>query len=162
VRDWVVLLIKPRQEQLARDNVLNQGAEFYYPRAYIRSEKTRKVAVASLFPGYAFARPASSAWTFLRSTNGVRDVLMAGGERPAVVRDAEIAKLQRREGADGIISLEVTQFTPGEHVRVEAGPFQDFDAIVDNTVARDRVCVLLSVLGRMTRVEVDVGNISRG
>lgn len=158
---WIVIRIKPNAEQRARRNIEQQGAECYLPRAMMRSPRTRQLRPEFLFPGYGFVRHPEGRWTFLRGTFGVLEVMVVDSTRPALVPDVEILRLRAREGSDGLIRLEAREFTKGERVRVERGNIC-LDAIVDGTAARDRVFVLMSMLGGLVRTEVDVKDISRG
>lgn len=160
--DWLVLRLKPKLEKRAVDNVVAQGAEFYFPRALVRVPRSAVLRPAPLFPGYAFARPAGDAWVYLKSTIGVADVMMSTGEHPARLRAAEIEKLRAREDSDGFIRLNTSQFKAGERVRIadDGGVLADFAGVIDEgTPGRDRVFVLLGILGRQARVAVDVGRV---
>lgn len=162
MRDWLVLRLKPQLEKRAADNVIAQGAEFYFPRALVRVPRTGALRPAPLFPGYAFARPAGDAWVHLKSTIGVSDVMMSTGERPAHLPSIEIEKLRAREDSDGFIRLTSAQFRPGERVRIadDGGALADFAGVIDEgTPGRDRVFMLLGILGRQARVAVDVGRV---
>lgn len=159
---WLVLRIKPPQEARVAQNVRRQATEYYHPRALVRSSKTRALRVAPLFPGYAFARPPTPVWTYLRSTYGVLDVLMSTGESPATITDAELGRLRAREGPDGLIRLSVTEFCCGEVVVVEGGPFTDLSGEIEGMSGRDRVFVLMQLLGRKVRVKIDVRDLRRG
>lgn len=156
-RPWLVLHV--RDFRKAAENVRNQGAEWYAPFARLRSERTRLLTVRPLFPGYAFARPRTRAWVFLRSTRGVAGVLMRTEEAPAWCPHVEIARLRAREGPDGLVRLNAEEFRVGERVRVEKG-YGSFDAIVDGMAGQERVFVLLQVLGG-GRAEVSVRDVWR-
>lgn len=158
----MVIRIKPRREDWARENIENQGAECYVPRAEVRSARTRRLRVELLFPGYGFVRHPEGRWAFLRGTRGVLDVVMSGGgDRPAAVPDSEIARLRAREGGDGLVRLEAREFELGERVRVDRGAVS-LDAVVDGMSARDRIWVLVEWMGGLNRTEVKVEDVSRG
>lgn len=156
---WFVVRIKPNQDARAKDNVERQGAEFYAPRALLRSEKSRKLRPAPLFPGYAFVRHPDAHWVFLRSTFGVLDVLMETIEKPAALPAAEIDRLKRREDPEGLVRLDQPEFTPGQKVHVDRGTLS-LDAIVDGMAGPDRIYVLMGVLGG-ARAEVDVKDVTK-
>lgn len=160
-RPWLILRVKQRMLARVEYNVRNQGAEYYSPRAMMRSFKTKLLRPAPLFPGYAFARPAGEQWVFLRGTFGVLDVLMSLGEEPARLPPVEITRLRAREGADGLVRLEAHEFKKGERVRVERGAVSLDAVVADSMAARDRVAVLMQVMGRWTRADVAVGDVSR-
>lgn len=161
---WFVVRIRPNQVRRAIDNMENQGCEVYVPRGMVRG-RNRRLSVQPLFPGYAFARHPERRWAFLRGTRGVLGVVLSAGtdERdpePAVLPHAEIARLRAREGPDGLVRLQAREFAPGERVRVEKGAVS-LDAVVDGMSGQDRVFVLMAVMGRQTRVEVAVADLTK-
>lgn len=158
---WLVVRVKSMQYERAADNVRNQGSEFYCPRGMLRSQRTRILRPEPLFPGYAFARPPGPTWMFLKSTIGVLDVLMATGEEPARITQTDIDRLRAREDDDGFVRFESSQFRKGERLRVDGGLFADLPAEFDAMAGRDRAFVLLELMGRRTRVEVAVRDLSR-
>lgn len=161
--DWLVLRLKPRQETIAANNVRAQGVEFYSPRTLVRSGTASNLRPAALFPGYAFARPLGDAWVHLKSTVGVLEVIMSTNETPARLRPEEITYLRAREDSDGFIRTGVAQFRAGDRVRIlpDGGALADLVGVIDDSMAgRDRVFVLLGMLGRLTKVAVDVGKIA--
>lgn len=143
---WVVARIKSNQGARAADNVVRQGAEFYSPRAMLRSPRTRLLRPQPLFPGYAFVCHPEGQWVFLRGTYGVLDVIMSTDEKPAYLSADEIVGLRAKEGPDGLVQLDAPEFMVGEHVHVNRGKLS-LDAIFDSMAGQDRVYVLLGVLG---------------
>lgn len=157
--DWLVVRIRPQHYAKAEVNVSNQGADWYCPIAVVRSQKTGRHATVPLFPGYAFVRPAGEQWMFLRGTIGILDVLMAASETPAKLSADEVDRLRARESADGRVHLErLPGYAPGDKVHVSKCSVS-LDAIVEGMSGEERVFVLLQVLGRWTRTEVDITDI---
>lgn len=159
-RPWLVVRVRPNQDARARQNAEQQGYEWYVPRAFFRSPRTRKMRVESLFPGYAFARHESSfQWNSLRGTFGVAEIMMVTDELPARVADKEMQYWKSREGPDGLVRLHAMEFTRGEKVRVDHGNMS-LDAIVDGMAGQDRIYVLLAFLGG-ARAEVEVKDVTK-
>lgn len=156
---WVVARFRSQYLAKFEHNVEAQGAEVYVPRAMIRVGAARRLEPRPLFPGYAFVRHPGGLWLFLRGTRGAIDVIMGSDESPAWLPDAEVARIRAREGPDGVVRLQSSEFRPGERVRVESGAVS-LDGIVDGAAGRDRVYVLLNLLGQQTRTEVAIGDIS--
>jgi transcriptional antiterminator RfaH len=116
-----------------------------------------------LFPGYLFARPRENGqWSPMRSTLGVRKVLL-NGEVPATIADAIIAEIRLREAEDFERAKAREEredelpcpFEPGEKIAIERVG-RVVDAIFLEREARNRVSVLLSLLGREVRATVDI------
>ncbi len=156
---WVVARFRAQFLAKVQYNVKNQGAEMYVPMAMIRVGAKRRLEPRPLFPGYAFVRHPAGLWLFLRGTFGVLDVVMGRGENPAWLPDDQIERIRSREGPDGVVRLQSSEFKQGEKVRVESGVLS-FDAIVDGMASHERVFVLWNVLGHQMRTEVDVKDIS--
>jgi transcriptional antiterminator RfaH len=77
---------------------------------------------------------------------------MAGDATPARVPDGVIADLKGRE-TDGLIDLPpVPKFSPGDRLRVTRGPFAGHVGLYAGMKPRERVEVLLRILGGAQRV----------
>jgi transcription antitermination factor NusG len=77
------------------------------------------------------------------------------GDAPARVSDAVIAELRGRE-RDGLISSSQRRLdsSPGDHVRIIAGPFSEHLALYEGQTSHERVAVLLQFLGGRHRTEL--------
>jgi transcription antitermination factor NusG len=152
---WIVVRSKSGRERWAAENISRQGFEFYFPvlsePKLIRSNGAlRRVAMARpLFPDYIFVR-SSERWRVLLSTFGVMYVLLSG-DRPATLFNHEVERLKSTE-LDGFVILPPSRFKRGQHVAVRGGAFDGAQGIYDGLGAKDRVKVLLDVLGRKATV----------
>ena len=99
-----------------------------------------------LFPSYLFVG-IESRWRPLLSTFGVATVIMAG-ESPGIVPHAVIEQLRSRLDIDGLVRLPKRQ--RGDRVQIMHGPFAKRTGLYRGMTARDRVRVLLSVMGGHT------------
>ena len=84
--------------------------------------------------------------------------LIMGGEEPQRVPDVVISSLRDRE-RNGLIVLptpapSAPHFQPGDKVRVKVGPLMGFPGLVSTMRPRQRVEVLLQMLGGLQRVEL--------
>ena len=78
---------------------------------------------------------------------------------PEVETADEIVALIRRRLKD-IEEVGYGKLKQGDRVRITSGPLRDLEAVFDQPLsAADRVRVLLSVMGRMTPVEIDYSQI---
>ena len=115
---------------------------------------------APLFPRYLFVSvdQATQRWHSIRSTVGITR-LVTNGDVPAIVPQAIIDGLRRREDADGFVQLERrARFASGDKVRVLEGAFCDHLGLFEGMSGQERVAILLDLLGRKVRVllELDV------
>jgi transcriptional antiterminator RfaH len=114
---------------------------------------------APLYPSYLFVsfNPAIHRWRSIHSTIGVAR-LVSNGDVPAAIDQAVIEGLRCREDSQGFIQLERrTQFAAGDKVRVREGVFSDCLGLFESTGDRERVAILLELLGRRVRVVLDEG-----
>jgi transcriptional antiterminator RfaH len=88
------------------------------------------------------------------STIGISRIV-CHGDQPAPVRDGVVEELKRRQDERGLIRLERrARFDPGDPIRVVAGVFSEFLGLYEGMDERDRVAVLLNLLGRKVRVHL--------
>ena len=149
-RHWYLVYCKPRQETVARENLARQGYETYLPIMHdARRRQGKRVSViAPMFPRYLFIHLSSQTdnWGPIRSTLGVVSIVRFGREA-ARVPDSLMAALRSREDMQGIQILPIAEFKPG------------YEGIFQAASSRDRVTVLLDILGRDARTTVDTASI---
>ncbi len=84
---------------------------------------------------------------------GVRGVVKFG-EEPAALDASFVAALRARE-EDGAIIHPPTPFVVGQQVQIEGGPLDGLLARILSLSDRDRITVLLDVMNRGVKTEVD-------
>jgi transcriptional antiterminator RfaH len=155
---WYVAHTTPHAEMKASLHLGRQGFEVYLPRYLKKRRHARRVDTIAvpLYPRYLFVAIDIGAqrWQAIHSTIGVSR-LICRGEHPAAIPDSLVEELKRREDESGLIRLERRpQFSPGDKVRVIEGAFADCLGLYEGTKDRDRVAILLDLLGRKVRVLV--------
>jgi transcriptional antiterminator RfaH len=110
----------------------------------------REDSESPLFPGYVFIL-VELQWYRARWCPGVRRIIMSGIE-PAKVSDAVIEEIRGRE-RNGVIELpKPREFRRGDPVKILRGPFGGHLALYADMKPRERVEVLLRLLGGEQRV----------
>jgi transcriptional antiterminator RfaH len=110
-----------------------------------------------LFPGYCFLA-IEAQWHAARWSIGVLGLIM-DGLRPARVPDAVISEIRARERG-GLVELpRCPGFKVGDQVRILQGPLAGHLGLYAGMRARERVLVLLALLGGQRRVELARGAI---
>jgi transcriptional antiterminator RfaH len=156
---WYVVQTQPKAESKAIAHLERQGFATYLPRYRKRRRHARRVDVvaAPLFPRYLFVEidMAIQRWRSIYSTIGVSR-LICTGDVPTPVPGHVVATLRGREDAAGFIQLDrQPSFRVGDKIRVREGLFSDCLGLCDGMRDRDRVAVLLDLLGRKVRVLLD-------
>lgn len=161
-RAWYLVYCKPRQESVARENLLRQGYETYLPvmRDVRRRQGKRVSLISPMFPRYLFVHLncQTDNWAPIRSTLGVISIVRFG-RAAARVPDDLVTLLRSREDFQGIQILPIEEYKPGSRVRITQGGFAGYEGIFQAASSRDRVTVLLDVLGRKARATVDSASI---
>lgn len=159
---WYLVYAKPRQERLARTHLERQGYSVYLPlaRQAGRRKGRARTTIAPLFPRYLFVHLDRKVdnWAPIRSTVGVVS-LIRFGQQPAAVPEALIAYLRAREDEEGLHVIAPSEYKAGAPVRITAGGLTGYEGIFLATSGRQRVVVLLDILGKQTRTVVEAGAI---
>jgi transcriptional antiterminator RfaH len=160
---WYVVQTQPHAEARAQEHLRRQGFTTYLPRLIKLRRHARKTEQVSrpLFPRYMFVLIDSTqqGWYAIRSTFGVSH-LVGGENGPIAVREGVIEALQQREGADGNFRVDAPKFLRGAAVRVLDGVFASCLGLFESMNDKDRVAVLLDLLGRRVRVVLEAESVA--
>jgi len=153
-----------------RTSVIEAGLEDEIEEVLVPTEEVievrrgKKVTTERRFmPGYVLVRMEMSdqGYHLIDSMNRVTGFLGPQG-RPMPMRDAEVNAILNRvqEGEEAPRTL--LTFEVGEKVKVNDGPFEDFDGLVEFVDdANQRLKVTVSIFGRETPVELEFTQVSK-
>jgi transcriptional antiterminator RfaH len=161
---WYLVHSKPRQEQIALQNLEQQGFSCYMP--LIKVEKLRRNKLTQvqepLFPRYLFIQLGKGiydkSWTPIRSTTGVCNLVRFGIE-PAKVDENLIAALRQHETGQGAHTQSL--FSPGERLQITSGAFAGLDVIYQMTDGNNRVMVLIELLSKPVKMFLEPGELRK-
>jgi transcriptional antiterminator RfaH len=156
---WAVARLEAWRPHLGLCCLRAAGYDVYYPRLRTqRVKRGRKIEVRpALFPGYAFVL-IQLQWHTARWAPGTLGLIM-DGVGPAHVPDGVIDEIRRRE-VDGLIELAPPPaLRRGARVRILHGPFTGHLAIFADMRPRQRVEILLQLLGGEQRVDLPKADI---
>lgn len=165
MKRWYAVYTQPHREMTAREHLERQGFEVVAPRYMKRRRHARRVedVPVPLFPRYIFAcfDVEDSAWRVIRSTRGVVEIVRRGLD-PLPVPIGIVEEIDRRlDEADCMHLAEKSGLNPGDRIRIESGPFAEYEAIFQSLRDEDRIVALLSLLGREVRAEVPIEAVMR-
>ena len=156
--DWYLAYTKPRQEEIARVNLDQQGFESYLP-LYKKFKKTEQGPVSvfePMFPRYIFFRPGKPGQSIsaVRSTKGITTIVRFGFE-PAVIDEELLRRIrQLEEDRNQATLLQLSQLKAGQTVRLKHTALGGVEGLVQS-VSSKRVAVLLEILGRPAVVQLE-------
>lgn len=158
MKRWYVVQTKPRAEETALTHLRRQAFETFLPRFLKKRRHARRVEItpSPLFPGYLFVALDSerSLWRSIRGTIGVSG-LICHGDTPAAVPEGVVEEIVARQDDDGFIQLRAPEaLKKGQSVEIAQGPLAETRGIFESFDSRERVVVLLSLLGRQVRTRI--------
>ena len=118
----------------------------------------QKVSQKKMFPGYVLIHMIMNddTWYVVRNTRGVTG-FVGPGSKPVPLTEEEMRKmgvLQSRK-----VSLDVNV---GDSVKVVSGPWADTESVVKSVnEQKEKVTIVVDVLGRDSTVEIDFSDIQK-
>ncbi|WP_188109785.1 transcription/translation regulatory transformer protein RfaH [Pseudohalioglobus sediminis] len=161
---WYTVQSKPRQENLARQNLDRQGFTTYLPLITQRKRRRNQWTQVTepLFPRYLFIHvdPSQQSLAPVRSTLGVSQ-LVRFGQLLRPVPDAVIDYLRAMETADtGAREDHSPRYQPGDRVEILEGPFAGLSGVYQMQDSDHRALLLVELLGRSNPVTVELDALS--
>lgn len=131
--------------------------EVFLPRIRFRRE-TRKGSAwvtEALFPGYLFVRIEwKISFRRVQAASGSRGLVHFGNQWP-VISDQTMEELRQMVGPIDLHTIE-PELAAGDTVRIASGTLRGLEAVVSRVLpGRERVAVLMELLGRQTTVEME-------
>jgi transcriptional antiterminator NusG len=122
----------------------------------------RRTTTRKFFPGYMFVQMVLDDRTFHLVKNTPKITGFLGGTKPTPVPQAQITGVQTNVAEGKAKPKTKVTFEVGDSVRVIEGPFQGFQAAVEDVKPdKQKVKVSLSFLGRATSVELDFAQVEK-
>jgi|GEM_PF-168232 transcriptional antiterminator RfaH len=165
-KKWYVVQTKPHNESrfIAHLRLRTREVDVFLPKIeVVRKRRGRRITTLEpLFPSYLFLHMHIDpiTWEAVRWAPGVRRIL-GDGERPLEVPEDLIQTIWERVSPLGFVRVGLN-FTRGMRVRVKNGPFAGLEGIFERPTSRkERVRVLLEILGTLAPVEIDPLDLER-
>jgi transcriptional antiterminator RfaH len=149
---WAAARTQPQREAVAQHFLELAGYAVYLPRLREhRVRGSRKIETRPvLFPGYLFVEIVVGWWQ-ARWCPGTLGLVMNAGV-PVRVPDRVLDDIRKRE-VGGLIELpRHSKFRTGERLRVTQGPLAGHVGLYAGMKPRERIEVLLAILGGAQRV----------
>ena len=157
-KEWFILQFKANSHHQAVKNLNRQGFETFLPLHNSTSRKASRFINTSkpLFPGYMFIRfdKAEPEWNKINNTYGVSRLVTFNSTLRSIPTTF-IENLMKRYDLSGKL-LPVKNLKKGDQVKVLNGPFANFVAIVEKYETNQRICVLMDLMGRKTKIQTSL------
>ncbi len=116
------------------------------------------------FPGYVLIQMEMNddTWHMVKESPRVLGFIGGTSDRPAPISDAEANVILQRVEDSADKPRPKIVFEPGEVVRVNDGPFTDFNGVVEEVnFEKSRLRVSVLIFGRSTPVELEFGQVEK-
>ena len=158
-------------ERNITERIARSGMQSKFGRILVPSEEVvemrngaRRTTERRLFPGYVFVEMVmeDDTWHLVKHTSKVTGFVGGAKNRPAPISEDEIRKIvdQMQEGTEK--PRHKIEFMVGEMVRVNEGPFADFNGSVEEVnYEKSRLRVSVTIFGRATPVELEFSQVEK-
>ncbi|MFT7388882.1 MAG: transcriptional antiterminator NusG [Candidatus Endobugula sp.] len=129
----------------------------------MRAGQKRK-SERKFFPGYVLVQMeiSDASWHLVKETPRVMGFIGGKAGEPAPITEKEAELILQRIDDSVEKPKPKTIFEPGEMVRVNDGPFNDFNGVVEVVnYEKSRLQVAVLIFGRSTPVELEFGQVEK-
>ena len=172
---WYVVHAYSNEEHKVKSSLLERikrfGMEEKFGEILVPTEEVvemrdgqKRRSERKFFPGYVLVQMTmdDDTWHLVKGVPKVLGFIGGTSEKPAPISGLEVKAILNRvqEGVDK--PRPKVLFEPGEVVRVNDGPFNDFNGIVEHVnYEKSKVTVAVQILGRSTPVELGFGQVEK-
>ena len=123
----------------------------------------KRISQRKFFPGYILVEMelTDESWYLIKSIPGVTGFVGAGA-KPLPLKEEEIDAILRQAKDAKEKPTPKIVFDKGESVRVNDGPFTNFNGVIEEAnAAKGKVKVMISIFGRATPVELETWQVEK-
>lgn len=160
-------VIRSLNERILQHAMEDKFGEILVPTEEVvemRDGQKRKSS-RKFFPGYVLVQMEmdDDSWHLVKDVPKVMGFIGGTSDRPAAITEKEADAILNRvqEGAEK--PRPKVLFEPGEVVRINDGPFNDFNGVVEEVdYDKSRLRVEVSIFGRSTPVDLEFSQVEKG
>ena len=152
-------------QKTLKERIEREGMQDYFGQILVPVEEVvdikngkRTLSERKFFPGYVLAEMemTDDSWHLVKSTPRVTGFIGGTANRPLPITQREVDAIMQQIQTGGEKPKPTVQFEVGQRIRVNEGPFADFNGVVDEVnYERNKLKVSVQIFGRETPVELD-------
>lgn len=158
-------------QKTLKERITREGMEGYFGQILVPVEEVvdikngrKTISERKFYPGYVLVEMemTDDSWHLVKSTPRVSGFIGGTANKPTPIsqREADAILQQVRSGVEK--PKPKVEFEVGQQVRVNEGPFADFNGIVDEVnYERNKLRVSVQIFGRETPVELEFGQVEK-
>ena len=173
-REWYVLRVQSGREEKVKNTLgrkiqlaglEEQVSNILVPTENITEIKSgrKRVRERKLYPGYIMVEMelTDDVWFVIRDTPGIGDFVGAYG-RPVPMQPEEVERILKGEKDKEEQPTVKIDLEKGQNVKIKEGPFENFDAVVDEVFPdKGVVKVIVNIFSRSTPVELEYWQVEK-
>ena len=153
------------QKRLKEESLQDLIAQILIPTEKVSEVKggKKKISFRKFFPGYVLVEMelTDKLWYLIKATPGVTGFI-GPRARPQPLKEKEIKNILRQTEEKREKPTPKVVFEKGEGVRVNDGPFTNFNGIVEEVnPGKGKLKVTVSIFGRATPVELEYWQVEK-
>ncbi|WP_373740083.1 transcription termination/antitermination protein NusG [Neisseria sp.] len=157
---------KTLKERIARESMEHYFGQILVPVEEVVDIKNGRKTISErkFFPGYVLVEMemTDDSWHLVKSTPRVSGFIGGTANRPLPISQREVDAILQQVNSGVEKPKPKVEFEVGQQVRINEGPFADFNASVDEVnYERNKLRVSVQIFGRETPVELEFGQVEK-
>lgn len=172
MKRWYVIQVYAGYEEAVKaelqKSIQEQGLQDYFGEILIPSTKVKQLFGADeskdtqLFPGYLLIEMETNLDSIRLVRSTLRVIRFLGGEVPTPLSKNEIDRVLSQIKGELIIPVDQSKFVVGSEIEISDGPFTGFVGTIHGVdEEKEKLTIGVSILGRMTPVELGFGQVKQ-
>lgn len=154
---WYIINTKPHAEFRVIDYLATKNIKTFMPKLMVTRKHARKIenVLRPLFPSYLFVYiNLENSYRIVSSSIGVKSILSTGSS-PSPVPDNVINELNQYTDCRGLVTkIDTSRFKTGQQVKINHGIFKGSVANFCAMSGKERVSILLELLGKQVKISI--------
>ena len=158
-------------QKTLKERIEREGMQDYFGQILVPVEEVvdikngkRTLSERKFFPGYVLAEMemTDDSWHLVKSTPRVTGFIGGTANRPLPITQREVDAIMQQIQTGGEKPKPKVEFEVGQRIRVNEGPFADFNGVVEEVnYERNKLRVSVQIFGRETPVELDFTQVEK-
>ncbi|MEQ1622634.1 MAG: transcription termination/antitermination protein NusG [Methylococcales bacterium] len=158
-------------KQALEERILREGLEQFFGKILVPTEEVVEMRLGQqrksdrkFFPGYVLVQMelTDETWHLVRDVPRVLGFIGGTSDKPAPISEKEAMSILNRVEEGVNKPRPKTMFEAGEVVRVNDGPFKDFNGVVEEVnYEKNKLKIAVLIFGRSTSVELGFNQVEK-
>ena len=156
MKHWIVAIYKTNEIKRLEQNLSNQKFDYYLPKI-TKKKFNSNLKEEILFPGYIFVNTSLKNYSALKYTIGIKNILKFGENISSISHeDIKIMRMTEKSSKESPIK---DRLQIGQEAIIKKGSFRGMIVKICSLPSKDRVDVLLTLLGSSRKVNISEKNL---